>query len=66
MQHSPSEMAIRFWVNYESRNHIKTPSGKAFTLFNLPYYFVYLQKKKKRNDDNGNYRYTKQRSQTIG
>jgi len=39
MQHSPSEMAIRFWGNYEIRNHIKTPSGKTFTLLNLPYYY---------------------------
>jgi len=26
MQHSPSEIAIRFWGNFESRNHIKTYS----------------------------------------
>jgi len=45
MQHSPSEFAIRFWGNNESKNQIKTPSGKTFTLLNLRCYFVYLQKK---------------------
>jgi len=40
MQKSPSEIAIRFWGNHESRNHIKLPSGKTFTLFNLPYYYA--------------------------
>jgi len=39
MQKSPSEIAIRFWGNYESRNHIKITSGKTFTLLNLPYYY---------------------------
>ena len=40
MQDSTSEIAIRFWGNHESRSHIKTPSGKTFTLLNLPYYFA--------------------------
>ena len=40
MQKSPSEIAIRFWGNHESKNQIKTPSGKKFTLFNIPYYYA--------------------------
>ncbi|MFW5773949.1 MAG: hypothetical protein ACOCWD_04630 [Tangfeifania sp.] len=40
MQNSPSEIAIRFWGNHESSNHVKTPSGKIFTLFNLSYYYA--------------------------
>jgi len=28
MQHSPSEMAIQFWGNHESKNHFKTPLEK--------------------------------------
>lgn len=40
MQSSPSDIAIRFWGNFESKNKIKTPSGKEFTLFNLPYYYA--------------------------
>jgi len=42
MQNSPSEIAIRLWGNHKSRSHIKTPSGKAFTLLNLPYYYAGL------------------------
>jgi uncharacterized protein len=40
MKESTSEIAIRFWGNYESRNHIRASSGKKFTLFNLPYYYA--------------------------
>jgi uncharacterized protein len=40
MQSSPSDIAIRFWGSFESKNKIKTPSGKEFTLFNLPYYYA--------------------------
>ncbi len=40
MQDSTSEIAIRFWGNFESRSQIRTPFGKEFTLLNLPYYFA--------------------------
>jgi uncharacterized protein len=40
MQSSPSDIAKRFWGSFESKNKIKTPSGKEFTLFNLPYYYA--------------------------
>jgi len=40
MQDSGSEIAIRFWGNFESRNKIRASSGKEFTLFSLPYYYA--------------------------
>lgn len=40
MQESPSEIAIRFWGNFESLNKIRTSSGKEFTLLNLPYNYA--------------------------
>lgn len=40
MQDSRSNIAIRFWGNFESRNIIRTPSGKEFTLLSLPYYYA--------------------------
>jgi len=39
MQGSTATIAIRFWNNFESKSSIKLPSGKQFTLCNLPYYY---------------------------
>ncbi|MGV8138793.1 MAG: DUF4143 domain-containing protein [Mangrovibacterium sp.] len=40
MQDSTAKVAIRFWNNFESKTRIRLPSGKEFTLFNLPYYYA--------------------------
>ncbi len=40
MQDSKAKIAIRFWNNFESKTNIRLPSGKQFTLYNLPYYYA--------------------------
>ena len=40
MEQAPHTTAIRFWANPMSIDTVKTPSGKEFTLYNLPYYYA--------------------------
>lgn len=40
MMDSSAKLAIRFWNNFETRDIIKLPNGKEFTLFNLPFYYA--------------------------
>ncbi|MDL2319846.1 AAA family ATPase [Alistipes sp. OttesenSCG-928-B03] len=39
MEQAPHSTAIRFWTNHASIDKVKTPSGKEFLLYNLPYYY---------------------------
>lgn len=39
MEEAPHTTAIRFWNQPRSTDKVYTPSGKEFTLYNLPYYY---------------------------
>lgn len=39
MEKAPHDIAIRFWTNPFSVDEVKTPTGKTFHLYNLPYYY---------------------------
>jgi predicted AAA+ superfamily ATPase len=40
MEQSESPVAFRFWNNPMSSDKIKLPSGKTYTLYNLPFYYA--------------------------
>lgn len=40
MEKSPEKIAVRFWNNPVSSDKITLPSGKEFTLYNLPFYYA--------------------------
>lgn len=40
MEQAPHSTAVRFWTNPTSIDKIKTPKGKEFTLYNLPFYYA--------------------------
>lgn len=40
MERANHDMAVRFWGEPFSINNVKTPGGKTFRLFNLPYYYA--------------------------
>ena len=40
MEESPNDVAVRFWNNPESKDTITLPSGKQYTLYNLPFYYA--------------------------
>lgn len=40
MEKTPHDVAVRFWGNPFSIDKVKTPGGKCFRLFNLPYYYA--------------------------
>jgi Predicted ATPase (AAA+ superfamily) len=40
MEKSPHDIAIRFWANPFSIDDVKTPTGKIFRLFSVPYYYA--------------------------
>lgn len=40
MDKAPHDVAVRFWAEPFSVDSVKTPSGKSFRLFNLPYYYA--------------------------
>jgi uncharacterized protein len=40
LQNSGSNVAIRFWGSFESKNKLRASSGKEFTLLSLPYYYA--------------------------
>ncbi|MDL2322600.1 AAA family ATPase [Bacteroidales bacterium OttesenSCG-928-A17] len=40
METAPVDFAIRFWNNLPQEDKIQLPSGKEYTLFNLPYYYA--------------------------
>ena len=40
MEKAPHDIAIRLWANPFSIDEVKTPTGKIFRLFNLPYYYA--------------------------
>lgn len=40
MEQTPHSTAVRFWANPASVDKVETPSGKEFTLYNLPYYYA--------------------------
>ena len=40
MQQSPCTSAVRFWGQPKSEDKVELPSGKIFTLNNLPYYYA--------------------------
>jgi hypothetical protein len=40
MEQAESPVAIRFWNNPVSSDSIKLPSGKTYTLYNLPFYYA--------------------------
>ena len=40
MQQSPCTSAVRFWAQPKSKDKVELPSGKTFTLNNLPYYYA--------------------------
>ena len=40
MEVSSQQIAIRFWNNPVTLNSVKLPSGKTYTLYNLPFYYA--------------------------
>ena len=40
MEKAPHDIAVRLWANPFSIDEVKTPTGKTFRLFNLPYYYA--------------------------
>ena len=40
MEDSPYTIAVRFWNNLPSKDTITLPSGKQYTLYNLPFYYA--------------------------
>lgn len=40
MEKAPHDLSVRFWGNPFSIDEVKTPKGKSFRLFNLPYYYA--------------------------
>lgn len=40
MEKAPHNVAIRLWTNPFSVDEVKTPAGKIFRLYNLPYYYT--------------------------
>jgi predicted AAA+ superfamily ATPase len=40
MQQSKSAVAVRFWNNPLSRDFVSLPSGKQYTLINVPFYYA--------------------------
>ena len=40
MEESPGDIAVRFWNNPPSKDKIILPSGKQYTLYNLPFYYA--------------------------
>lgn len=40
MEVAPHNIAVRFWSNPFSIDTVKTPEGKKFSLYNLPYYYA--------------------------
>ena len=40
MEQAPHSTAVRFWTNPLSVDKVTTPSGKEYTLYNLPYYYA--------------------------
>lgn len=40
MEKADHDIAVRFWGEPFSINNVKTPGGKSFRLFNLPYYYA--------------------------
>ncbi|MCD8540727.1 MAG: DUF4143 domain-containing protein [Leadbetterella sp.] len=40
MEESGKNLAVRFWNNPLSKDEIELPSGKQYTLVNVPYYYV--------------------------
>ncbi|GHT77939.1 ATPase [Bacteroidia bacterium] len=40
MEKAPHKIAIRFWCNPLSVDKVKTPTGKDFLLYNMPYYYA--------------------------
>lgn len=40
MESSTQDIAIRFWNNPTSQDLISLPSGKKYTLYNLPFYYA--------------------------
>jgi predicted AAA+ superfamily ATPase len=40
MEQAPHSTAVRFWTNPASVDTVSTPSGKEFTLYNLPFYYA--------------------------
>ena len=45
MQQSPCTSAVRFWGQPKSEDKVELPSGKTFTLNNLPYYYAGMVEK---------------------
>ncbi len=45
MQQSPCTSAVRFWGQPKSEDKVELPSGKTFTLNNLPYYYSGIMEK---------------------
>ena len=45
MQQSPCSSAVRFWGQPKSEDKVELPSGKTFTLNNLPYYYAGMVEK---------------------
>ncbi|GHT66595.1 ATPase [Bacteroidia bacterium] len=40
MENAPHSTAVRIWSNPFSIDEIKTPKGKSFTLYNIPFYYT--------------------------
>lgn len=40
MEHAPHSIAIRVWDNPLSSDVVTTPSGRSFTLINIPFYYL--------------------------
>ena len=40
MEESKSDLAIRFWNNPFTKDQIELPSGKKYTLLNIPFYYA--------------------------
>jgi predicted AAA+ superfamily ATPase len=40
MEQAPHRTAVRFWTNPASVDKVSTPTGKEFTLYNLPFYYA--------------------------
>ena len=44
MENVEHQTAVRFWSNKFSIDSVKTPSGKSFNLFNMPFYYAGILK----------------------
>jgi len=49
MEAAPHQTAVRLWAEPYSVNRVKTPQGKEFDLYNIPYYYTAQIEEKLKN-----------------